>query len=248
MAPILFFLTSFLLPIIITKYMNNVRCGSVWFWHLLAYTYCIGVSVSVIVYFVSPQLLPVSKQLFSSISGYGVTINLVATIWVLLLQKKRRSDSLKSELDKAIQEVNILKRRNQSLEDKIAHRKSLSSEVEQSRKDISQYKREIQSLQDRLSLALKGIDPSLQQKLDKTVEALAMSQRECQSIKSRMANVHRQLDSKNQEIAQLNTMVENLTAEKERLNALCLSLADKLNSTNKQIDICKMEITMASKR
>lgn len=248
MIPIIFFLTSILLPIATTKYLNSVCGGRVWIWHIIADFYCVLVGVLTLVCYFAPYLLPVSKSLFISLSELGIMFNVIVGMWLLIQKEKKSTRNLNGELMDANQELNRLRKENQSLEDKLAHRKSISEEIKLYESQVSELKRQIQSLKDRLALALKGINPDLQRELESSRTELSTYRQQNQSLKTLNQQAQRVVEFKNQEITQLKSNIEELEQEIKRLNALCLSLAEKMSTSPEQIDVYKMEIIRARKK
>lgn len=241
MIPIIFFLTSILLPIATTKYMNSVRGGKFWIWHFIASLYCVLAFTEMMVYFLSLHLLPVSKSLFGSLAELGIMFNVIVGMWLLLQSEKKSKNIINVELDS-------LRKKNQSLEDKLAHRKSQSEEIKQYKNQIAELKRQIQSLQDRLALALKGVNPDLQRELEASTTELSTYKQRNQSLKAHNQQVQRAVDSKNQEIVQLKSIITELEQKNRRLNELCLTLAEKMSNSPEQIEIYKTEIIRAIKK
>lgn len=241
MIPIIFFLTSILLPIATTKYMNSVRDGKFWIWHLIADLYCVLAFTAMVTYFVAPYLLHVSKALFISLAELGIMFNVIVGMWLLLQSEKKSKNIINVELDS-------LQKKNQSLEDKLTHRKSQSEEIKQYKNQIAELKRQIQSLQDRLALAIKGVNPDLQRELEASTTELSTYKQLNQSLKAHNQQVQRAVDSKNQEIVQLKSIITELEQKNRRLNELCLTLAEKMSNSPEQIEIYKTEIIRAIKK
>lgn len=248
MIPIIFFLTSILLPIATTKYMNSVRGGKFWIWHLIAGLYCVLAFTEMVTYFVAPYLLHVSKALFISLAELGIMFNVIVGMWLLLQSEKKSKNIINVELDSLQNELDSLQKKNQSLEDKLTHRKSQSKEIEQYKNQIAELKRHIQSLQDRLALALKGVNPDLQRELEASTTELSTYKQRNQSLKAHNQQVQRAVDSKNQEIVQLKSIITELEQKNRRLNELCLTLAEKMSNSPEQIEIYKTEIIRAIKK
>lgn len=248
MIAVIFFLTSILLPIATTKYANSIRGGRFWIWHFIADLYCVWAFIEMMVYFLSPHLLPVSKSLFGSLAELGIMFNVIVGMWIILQKEKKSKNLLNAELMDTKQELDSLRKKNQSLSDKLAHRKSLSEEIKLYESQVSESKRQIQSLKDRLALALKGVNPDLQRELEASTTELSMYKQRNQSLKAHNQQVQRAVDSKNQEIVQLKSIITELEQKNRRLNELCLTLAEKMSNSPEQIEIYKTEIIRAIKK